>query len=84
MPCGFNGCDYNLFAVIIENWDVAQCYHLFCLECHNIREISFENFRLMKDLEGYLESTMMTYGTNWTKESIREEMMQYKVTGDMK
>lgn len=84
MPCGFEGCDYDLFAVIIEDWSVTPCYRLLCLKCNNIRQISFENFGLMKSLSNYLEYTMMVYGTDWANERIRKLMLGKKLAEDMR
>ncbi len=84
MPCGFNGCDYKYFFVDMDNYSDSQCVNLVCLECKHSRQVSCRNYELMCDLENHLVEEAMRYGVNWTEESIRKELMQYTVTGDMK
>jgi len=84
MPCGFRGCDYNVFCVDQKTSAHLQCVDLICFNCKHRRQISLENFELMVDMKRRVIYDKLYNNIEWDEESVRKAMMQYNITEDMK
>jgi len=84
MPCGFRGCDYNVFCVDQKISAHLQCVDLICFSCKHRRQISLENFELMVDMKRRVIYDKLYNNIEWDEESVRKAMMQYNITEDMK
>jgi hypothetical protein len=84
MPCGFRGCDYNLFCVDQKTLAHLQCVELICFSCRYRRQLSLEYFELMVELKRRVIIDRLFNNKDWNEESIRKMMMQYNNMEDMK